>query len=550
MRKKLTAAFLAALTLGTASCSQIPKQPAPMNYAATPAMTSLSTNTASGYLGAISGDKAKDDEIWAFAEKLYNEWYARYQEITSKTDPVIDKIVDDDAEYSTRVEVASNVGKPFLSRKTRLLVTLKNFTPASENVKTDVYGGFKIESMKQEVRGVFYTTQIDGRWWFIDPLGYPFYMVGVSRMGIEDGGAKNQKDPALAIYGSKEKWAIAAVKKLKNMGFNSCTRLSTAELETVEENLNYQIGLGFLDNYEISIGTKDTDTASGSTLLKQGMHVFDPGFVDFCNNRMKQRVRNNTFINNPNLVGYTTDNEIPVDDKKMGLVLNLTLDITNTDVNYYSYAAAWTFLAHMAGKENPTLDDANDAKLKEIFRGYVYDRYFAVVTNAIRRYDDKHLILGCRALNGARTSEWICRASGYWCDVVTFNWYHDWTPDATVLQKISAWTNKPILITEYYAKAEECEGNLGNTSGAGWYVHTQKERGMFYQNFTLQLLESKNVVGWHWFQYIDADPAAFGQKAANKGIYSNTHKEYTDLTDYMIPLNENIYGLIRHFDAK
>jgi hypothetical protein len=46
---------------------------------------------------------------------------------------------------------------------------------------------------------------------------------------------------------------------------------------------------------------------------------------------------------------------------------------------------------------------------------------------------------------------------------------------------------------------------LANITGAGWTVRTQKDRGRFYQNYTLGLLKQPGCVGWHWFKYMDND---------------------------------------------
>ena len=93
---------------------------------------------------------------------------------------------------------------------------------------------------------------------------------------------------------------------------------------------------------------------------------------------------------------------------------------------------------------------------------------------------------------------------------------------------------------------------MGNTSGAGWLVKTQADRGAFYQNFTLGLLESRVCVGWHWFRYSDNDPAEKGtdpsNRDANKGIVSNRYQPYEELLDSMKDLNLRTYRIIEHFD--
>ena len=94
---------------------------------------------------------------------------------------------------------------------------------------------------------------------------------------------------------------------------------------------------------------------------------------------------------------------------------------------------------------------------------------------------------------------------------------------------------------------------LANTSGAGWCVRTQKDRGYAYQHFTLGLLEAGNCVGWHWFRYQDNDPTAKADKSnidSNKGLVDNHFECYTDLAEAMKEVNANVYSLAAYFDAQ
>ena len=122
----------------------------------------------------------------------------------------------------------------------------------------------------------------------------------------------------------------------------------------------------------------------------------------------------------------------------------------------------------------------------------------------------------------------------------------------------------------HYTKALENDGSfddpgdsLKNTRGAGWIVRTQQDRGDFYQNFTLRLIESKNFVGWQWHQYIDDDDSPEtiykddgvtwrdqSNIDANKGIVNNWHEPYEELCSSMAQINKNAYRLALHFDAK
>jgi hypothetical protein len=83
-------------------------------------------------------------------------------------------------------------------------------------------------------------------------------------------------------------------------------------------------------------------------------------------------------------------------------------------------------------------------------------------------------------------------------------------------------------------------------------VKSQHDRGLFYQNFTLGLLESKVCVGWHWFKYGDNDPSEPNtdpsNRDANKGIVNFRYESYPALLEAMQMLNERVYSLVNYFD--
>ncbi|MBQ7293623.1 MAG: agarase, partial [Clostridia bacterium] len=69
-----------------------------------------------------------------------------------------------------------------------------------------------------------------------------------------------------------------------------------------------------------------------------------------------------------------------------------------------------------------------------------------------------------------------------------------------------------------------------------------------------RLLEANNCIGWHWYHYTDNDPSGKASDTSgtysNKGLVSNTHKEYKELTSHMAEINKNVYSLIDYFDAE
>ena len=81
------------------------------------------------------------------------------------------------------------------------------------------------------------------------------------------------------------------------------------------------------------------------------------------------------------------------------------------------------------------------------------------------------------------------------------------------------------------------------TSGAGFRVRSQRDRGLFYQNLTLGLTEHPGCVGWHWFKYGgDGD-------GHSRGIVDRQYRPHTELLDVMQALNKQVYPLLAHFLA-
>jgi hypothetical protein len=122
----------------------------------------------------------------------------------------------------------------------------------------------------------------------------------------------------------------------------------------------------------------------------------------------------------------------------------------------------------------------------------------------------------------------LFRAAGKYADVISVNYYGAWTPAMEKLHNWERWSGKPVMITEWYTKG--MDAGLPNNTGAGWNVRTQGDRGLFYQNYTLALLESRVVAGWHWFKFIDNDPQDLStdpsNRDSNKGMVTIDYKPY------------------------
>lgn len=189
---------------------------------------------------------------------------------------------------------------------------------------------------------------------------------------------------------------------------------------------------------------------------------------------------------------------------------------------------------------------------------FVFDPEFETFCNEqtkkliVTKDDPNHMFMGTRFYSNEKNHEKYMQAAGKHLDIISNNDYNQWTPDSIDLENWTKWSGRPFLVTEYYTKGEN--SGMGNTSGTRWNVRNQKDRGLFYPNYNLALLESKNCVGWHYIKYQDNDPKAKrldpSNIYSNKGIVSNRYVLWKSMVEKMKELNTQVYSLIEYFDSR
>jgi hypothetical protein len=419
---------------------------------------------------------------------------------------------------------------------TRTLADLPAIAAAPADAGLDRFGGRT--DRRAKATGFFRAERLGGRWWLIDPDGGLLInrsVVSVTMQRTAGAVAALQKK-----YGGEEPWAAQTAALLHEHGFNGLGAWTdTTRLRAAPQKLAYTQIWNFMSSYGKKRG--GTYQLPGHTgYPKDAIFVFDPEFETFCDEHAKQLAATKDY---PWLLGHFTDNELPL--KREALAGFLSLPETDP-----GFGAAHAFLRERHGAAATAKDITDDDR--QAFLALVVDRYLGVVTRAIRRYDPNHLVLGSRFHGAQVRYPETFRAAGRYLDVVAVNYYNAWSADRELVAMWERESGKPYMITEWYAKGMDVPG-LANVSGAGWVVKTQRDRGLFYENFTLSLLESKGCVGWHWFKYIDNDPedtkADPSNRDSNKGIVSNRYEPYTAVLASMKRINEHIYRLIDHFDA-
>ena len=354
------------------------------------------------------------------------------------------------------------------------------------------FGGWK--KWRTKSTGFFQTVKVDDYWMMVDPEGYAFFGFGLNSV---------RETPKLQLPHD-----------IKAIGFNHMGSWSDESIQNIPFTPRWNFVLEFKNI---------TPEVKRNYLERDLLPVFDPRFQPFVE---KQARKASAYKNNPWVIGHFTDNEIPF-HKTIQLKESLRLPKNNA-----IHIAAKTWLQKKHGRSHKLTDITEEDELQ--YMGFLVDRYYQVVTSALRKNDPNHLILGERLHASAKYNPYIIESVGKYSDVISINFYRDWVPPQKVRAMWREKGKKPFLITEFYSKA--ANSGLENENGAGWVVPTQKERVQHFENFAMQMLGTPNCIGMHWFRFID-------DEGSNKGVFDANYQPYQQLQDSMKNLSSGLYRL-------
>ncbi len=420
-------------------------------------------------------------------------------------------------------------------RPVRTLADLPGFNAAPVDTNIGRFGGLKSQVMAKT--GFFHAQRAaDGRWWMVDPDGYGFINTGVNSVNRYD--SPQVVATRLAKFGSPLGWATQTVRLLRDNGFNSTACWSDDEiLMQAPDRLPYAPRWNFMSGYKNERPFKSKVKGKKTSYPADAIPVFDPEFVAYCDQNARQLAK---WKDDPYLIGHFSDNELPLYKD----TLDNFLKLEPTDPGHKA-AMEWLRKKHGAKASAKTITDADRAE----FLALVADRYFSIVSKAIKKHDPNHMFIGARFHSNVMDQSLLMRNAGKYLDVVSINYYGHWEPSPERMDKWANDSGRPFLVSEFYAKGADT--GMDNSSGAGWTVKTQHDRGLFYQQFAIGLLENRNCVGWHWFKYIDNDTASLNEEnsgESNKGLVDINYEPYKPLLNVMEETNQRIYRIANYFD--
>jgi hypothetical protein len=399
---------------------------------------------------------------------------------------------------ATSAETTASVadGKKWTQRKVRTVESSGPVAPVTKD-QLSIYGGYK-GGWQSTASGFFRTEFRDKRWWFVDPLGYPFISVGMNTLNLRL--LKNVAEP-----GDTEAKAGRTLDFMRQYGFNTIGRWSDVDsLNQAKARMPYTTTQSFMGIYR----NKRPASCGKRGYVNQTIPVFDEAFVVFSDEYAKRMVAH--LKDDPFVLGHYTDNELPIRPD----ALKLYLALPSTDRGHQE-AVRW--LAARKRKVEKYSKEDNDA-----FVEHVAFTYYTVVAKALRKYAPNHLVIGSRQ-HGRTMTKALLRGSRP-LDVVSLNYYHAWSPSSNSMTGWLQSSGRPFIQSEWYAKRSDL---TEKAKGAGFRVATQADRGLFYQNHALGLMDHPGAIGWHWFKFA--------------GLMDNEYAPYTELLDKMGELNERVY---------
>ena len=417
-------------------------------------------------------------------------------------------------------------------------------------------GDVFVPGVTEPATGYFRVVRKDGRWWVVDPLGRGTVLLGVDHVTYrghysQRAHVSHHHEANKVKFPDKRDWEADTLRRLKAWGFNLLGAGCDPALK--HRGLIHTVFLSIGD--ELCREGNDPDyyiCPNEHRPCSAFPNVFHPQFAAWADYRARRLCAPNR--EDPWLFGYFIDNELAWWGRGAAAT-GLFDTVAKLPETHSARIAQKAFLAER-GVTGAASDDDKLAFLK-----LAADRYFRLSSEAIRRHDPNHLVMGARfaGLNGAHPAVW--EASGKYCDVVTFNCYPWADLDRNVVMTdrggnarrvVDAFTerygrvNRPMLITEWSFPA--LDSGLPCTGGAGQRFQTQALRTQATELFAKTMLSLPFLVGYDYFMWVDEPPEGISDafpEDSNYGLINERGEAYPELTSMFARLHRELGTWLR-----
>jgi hypothetical protein len=426
----------------------------------------------------------------------------------------------------------------------------------------DRFGGWT--GGPQFAPGRFFRVQQDdeGRWWYVDPLGNPYWSFGPTCVRLydstavegreelfealptrdhpglwrEDGSVCFHGTNALRKYGSEAAWVEFTCRRLASWGATGIGNWS--ERSIVESRM--------------IPSTWDLTSKVGPAMLGNMADVFDARWAAAFGEYVKGRTA--PLVSNPWFVGWFVDNEMGwhrprlLDGPRDAAIRRVWLSVVRdrfADVSAFRSATScacetWNDVACL---DEAGLGDSETARgLRADLTARYAERYFSEVKRILKEADPNHLYMGCRFVR-IRPQEAVVRAASV-CDVVTVNAYSI-LPERDRFDEWHRLCGRPIQIGEHqYAQYGPY------LPPPIWPSLTADERRCYFPEYVRVAATMPYCVGSHWFQYIDQAGTGRPSNGENMAIgwVDVVDRPHPEMIEAAREIGDNIYGW--HADSR
>ncbi len=386
------------------------------------------------------------------------------------------------------------------------------------------HSGFGFHRVEKTVKG----------WTLMDPALRPWKILAIEKANAlgpicEVRGGIHPYGEALKVTGiSRDDWVARTTERLRDWGFNM--------LGTSCDGLLKKQGFAYAEMLAFGARMTKGDPAHSirpwrGRCCEQFPNVFHPLFAEVCDEVAAAAAKK--LRNDPAFLGYYLDNELcwwgEGDWYRCGM---LDYVLKHLPIEHLAHVAAMKVLLKHGYATSKAYLSEPEGRRDPVRRHYtrlVAETYFRIATQAIRRHDPDHLILGCRfaGVQGAPDEVW--RVAGQYCDIVSFNCYPRVNPDKDALtvdiharplgakkgtvneedaakefRRLYEVSKKPLFITEWSFIGLDV--GLPCTKGCGSRVPTQKDRARAVSIF-LEIVNSQPfMIGSEYFMWTDDPP--------------------------------------------
>ncbi len=213
-----------------------------------------------------------------------------------------------------------------------------------------------------------------------------------------------------------------------------------------------------------------------------------------------------------------------------------------------NFNAAWNpvkpFASFDEAREQPLIvrTEAAADDMRSFFRLFL-ETYFETVDRVFHKYDQNHLLIGCRWTPSTANNADVVTIAGKHLDVVSVN-YYTYPMEMDFLKKIYERSGqRPIILSEwYYSAADQGLGTLIQ-------VNNQQERGLAYRHYVEQAASTPYVVGSEWFSFLDQPLTGrsfegLNGEGNNIGFVNVADRPYEELVKAALQTHKRIYDVM------